>query len=301
MTRNTKSILLGAVAVLSWSTVATAFKTSLRYYGYYEMLSVASVTALCIFAVVLTLQGKWGVLRSLSPRQWGTMAALGLLNPVAYYLVLFSSYSLLPAQVAQPVNYCWPIILTVFLALFAGKSISRGKYLGMAVSLAGVTLISVGGGGLTAGGLSMAGLVLAFLSAVLWATYWMLDNSLKTVADDTVKLFVSFLFGTVYLAAGLLWVDADFSSSAGMWSSVYVGAFEVGIPFLCFGAALRITSNVALINQMCYLSPFMSLFFIAVVLGEPILPSTYIGLLLIVGGIVFNQYFADRRRMARVA
>ena len=63
----------------------------------------------------------------------------------------------------------------------------------------------------------------------------------------------------------------------------------------CFGIAMRITTNPALINQLCYLSPFLSLFFIAMVLHEPIVITTYIGLVLIVVGIVFNEYFVKKR------
>ena len=35
---------------------------------------------------------------------------------------------------------------------------------------------------------------------------------------------------------------------------------------------------------------FLSLFFVSAILGEPIVPTTYIGLVLIVAGIVFNEY-----------
>jgi len=45
---------------------------------------------------------------------------------------------------------------------------------------------------------------------------------------------------------------------------------------------------------MCYLSPFLSLFLIHLVLGEQIVWTTYAGLLLIVVGIIFNQYLAPR-------
>lgn len=78
-------------------------------------------------------------------------------------------------------------------------------------------------------------------------------------------------------------------------SGAYIGAFEMGVPFICFGMAIRTTDNPALINQMCYLSPFLSLFFISLILGETIVPTTYIGLCLIVGGLVYNQYFATRK------
>ena len=69
----------------------------------------------------------------------------------------------------------------------------------------------------------------------------------------------------------------------------------MGIPFICFGIAIRTTDNPALVNQLCFLAPFLSLFFVAMIVGETILPSTYIGLTLIVGGILYNQYLAGRK------
>ena len=84
-------------------------------------------------------------------------------------------------------------------------------------------------------------------------------------------------------------------SMPALLSGMYIGAFEMGVPFICFGLAIRETDNPALINQMCYLSPFLSLFFISVVLGEPIMPTTIVGLVLIVGGLIYNEYFAGRR------
>lgn len=102
MTNDNKAIACACVAVLSWSTVATAFKMALRYLTHFEMLWVASLTSLVIFTVLLTVQRKWKLLGNLTGKQWGYYAALGLLNPVAYYLVLFKAYELLPAQGRSP-------------------------------------------------------------------------------------------------------------------------------------------------------------------------------------------------------
>ena len=197
--------------------------------------------------------------------------------------------SLLPAQVAQPINYAWPIVLLILLALFAGQPIPKKKYIGMFVSLAGVALISIGTGFNGEMSVSTEGFLLAALSAVLWATYWMLNNRNKVQTDGSVVLFLTFLFGSVYLSVGALFCELNLSSLTGVLSGMYVGGFEMGIPFIFFGLAMRKTSNPALINQLCYLSPFMSLFFISVVLGEQIVFTTYIGLVMIVLGIVFNQ------------
>lgn len=290
MKENNKAVALAIAAVLSWSTVATAFKVALSYLTHFEMLLVASITSLLIFAVVLTVQRKWHLVKALSHRTWGYFAFLGLLNPVAYYLVLFKSYDLLPAQIAQPVNYIWPVLLVVLLALFTKQPIPAKKYIGMLVSLGGLIIISAGGKQITDTGIPPIGLALGVMSALLWATYWMVNNRNKDKADATVACFMSFLFGSLYLGLGALIVGVNLNTLPGVLSGMYVGAFEMGIPFICFGLAIRKTTNPALINQLCYLSPFLSLFFVSTILGEPIVPTTYIGLILIVAGIVFNEY-----------
>lgn len=288
MNNNTRAFISAVFAILSWSTVATAFKIALTELTHYELLLVAATTATVIFAVVLTVQKKWSLLAHLSLRRWGYFALLGLLNPFVYYLVLFKSYSLLPAQIAQPINYMWPIFLTLLLALFAHRRISGMKYVGLFISLAGVVCISFGSAHVGTLSFSAIGLLLAALSALLWAVYWMITDRNKS--DATVGLFLCFLFGTIYLFAGAHAEGVRVLSTKGILSGIYVGCFEMGLPFIAFGYAIRKTTNTVLINQMCYLSPFLSLFFIAVVLGEHIVPTTYVGLLLIVAGIIFNQY-----------
>jgi drug/metabolite transporter (DMT)-like permease len=289
MRESDKALIYGGIAVLSWSTVATMFKMALKYFSHFEMLLVAGFTALLIFSIAMTILKKWRGLQTLPARQWGWFALAGLLNPVIYYLVLFKSYALLPAQVAQPINYSWPIVLLVLLAIIARRPIPKTKYIGMALSLGGVALISLGSGSISGQGLPIAGLLLAFLSAFLWATYWIVNNQNKKV-DGIVALFLSFLFGSLYLLIGALFAGVSLNSVPGILSGIYVGAFEMGIPFIFFGLAIRKTNNPALVNQMCYLSPFISLFLIHLILGEQIYATTYLGLFLIVFGIVFNEY-----------
>lgn len=290
-----KAILYACLAVLSWSTVATAFKKSLEHLTHFELVLVACLTSLVIFTVLMTIQKKWHLLKSLTGKEWGYFALLGLLNPVAYYLVLFKSYDLLPAQVAQPINYAWPIVLVVLLAIFTRQPIPAKKYIGMAISLGGVALISLGGGQALGSKLPVSGLLLAALSALLWASYWVVNNKNKERFDASLAFFMTFFFGSIYMTIGALFTGVDLNTVPGLLWGSYVGAFEMGIPFIFFGLAMRKTDNPALINQLTYLSPFMSLFFIAIILGEKIVPTTFIGLALIVFGIVFNEYFVKKK------
>ena len=291
MKKNTHSILLALAAVLSWSTVATAFKVALSYLTHFEMLLIASLTSVLIFVIVLTFQSKWELVRNLNKRQWKELAILGFLNPAAYYLILFKAYDMLPAQVAQPVNYAWPIVLLVLLAVFAKQPIPSKKYIGMFISMAGVVMISLGTGQLSGMSVPVTGVLLAAISAFFWAGYWMVNNKHKHSVDAIVSLFGSFVCGTLYLIVCIPFFGFSVPNLNGLLAGMYVGGFEMAIPFICFGIAMRITSNPTLINQLCYLSPFLSLFFITMILHEPIVITTYIGLTLIVAGIIFNEYF----------
>ncbi len=289
MKSTSKSYFHIAIAVASWSTVASAFKIGLRHYSYYELLLVAAITAMLVFALVLTFQKKWHLLKVITQKEWRLFALTGLLSPAGYYLILFKAYELLPAQIAQSINYSWAIVLTLLLALFMRQRIPALKYLGMAISLGGVALISLGSESFAGVQLSITGLLLAFFSAFVWASFWILNKKNEHI-DNILALFVSFLFGSLFLLVGLLFVDVQLQSMKGLLSAVYVGLFEMAIPFIFFGLALKKTDNPALINQLCYLSPFISLFIIRSVLGEQIYFTTFIGLLLIVGGILFNEY-----------
>lgn len=297
MKESSKSFVYVSIAVASWSTVASAFKIGLRHYSYYELLLVAALTALVILSIVISLQKKWYLLNSISRKEWFLFALMGLLNPAAYYLILFKAYDLLPAQIAQSINYSWAIVLTLLLAIFMRQRIPELKFLGMAISLAGVALISLGSGNFAGAGLKLSatGLTLAFTSAFVWATFWILNKKNNHI-DNIFALFLSFLFGSLILLFGLLFVEVQLASFKGLMSGIYVGLFEMAIPFIFFGLALKKTNNPALINQLCYLSPFISLFIIQFVLGEPIYFTTIIGLFLIIGGILFNEYGVSKRK-----
>lgn len=292
MRSNNQAVIYAGLAVVSWSTIATALKIALSQQTYFEMLLVASSTALVFFICLMTVQKKWKAVGNLSSKQWRYFASIGLLNPVAYYLALFKAYDLLPAQIAQPINYAWPIVLLLLLAIFTHQPIPLGKYIGMFISLGGVVLITMGS---SQGGknVSAEGIILAALSAVLWASYWLISNQQRKI-DASTGLFMTFLFGTIYLATAACILGIRNYTLVGLFSGMYVGCFEIAIPFLLFGMAMRKSTNPALINQMCYLSPFLSLFFIALILQEQIAFTTYIGLSLIVGGLLYNQYIIKR-------
>ena len=55
-------------------------------------------------------------------------------------------------------------------------------------------------------------------------------------------------------------------------------------------AALTLAKNTAAVSSLIYIFPFLSLLLIHYVLGEPVFPSTLIGLVLIVAGVLLSRF-----------
>ena len=119
MKLQSKATIYALLSVLLWSTVATAFKLGLRALSPLYLILTASAVSLLTFFIVILFQGKVRELFSVSQAGLWKSALLGALNPFGYYLILFQAYSLLPAQVAQPLNMVWPITLALLSILLS--------------------------------------------------------------------------------------------------------------------------------------------------------------------------------------
>ncbi|KAA3629263.1 MAG: DMT family transporter [Proteobacteria bacterium] len=290
MNRDRKAYLFAGLAIAAWSTVASAFKLSLRELSPAELLLYASLTSTLVLAVVIAWQHGWRSLREWRGADYLASFGLGLLNPFLYYLVLFGAYDRLPAQEAQPLNYAWPIVLVLLAAVFLGQRLKPAILLAMGVSLAGVAVISTRGELLAMRFTDPAGVSLALASTVIWASYWLL--TLRDRRDPVVRLWVSFLFGSIAILIYVLCVEPlRMPGVRGLMGAAYVGCFEMGLTFVWWLSALRYARNAAQVSGLIFLSPFISLFFIHFTVGEPIYSSTVIGLVLIVGGIIAQRHF----------
>ncbi|MHC4704946.1 MAG: EamA family transporter, partial [Planctomycetota bacterium] len=75
----------------------------------------------------------------------------------------------------------------------------------------------------------------------------------------------------------------------GTLGMTYVGLFEMGITFLIWLKALKLAESTASVTSLIYMVPFLSFIVIFFVLGEKILPSTIVGAVFIIGGIVIQK------------
>ncbi|HID46639.1 MAG TPA: DMT family transporter [Chromatiaceae bacterium] len=288
MTDERRALFYALAAVLLWSTVASAFKLTLRYLSPVQLLFWASLFSVCILGLMLTLQGKWRELLWMPPAPLLRLGLPGLLTPWLYYLVLFKAYELLPAQEAQPLNYSWAITLSLLAVPVLGHKLRRKQLAAIALSYFGVLIIATRGDPMSLEFSSGFGVFLALASTLIWASYWLWQTWSKI--DPVIALFCNFVFALPFIAI-TLWLTEGFSlpDQKGLAGALYVGMFEMGLTFLLWLKALQLTSSTARIANLIYLSPFLSLVLIHLVVGEDILLSSYLGLLFIVAGVLLQQ------------
>jgi drug/metabolite transporter (DMT)-like permease len=289
MNTNKLSYLFAGLTIIFWGTAATAFKLSLDYFNNMQLLAWASLFSTIILFITLIITGKVNTLKGIPKKELLRSAFLGFTNPFAYYLILFTAYELLPAQVAQPLNFVWPLVLVVLSVPLLGQKLSTRGLLALIVSFMGVVLISSQGKLDIFSQSNPVGVALALFSSSIWALYWILNLKAKQL-DPIARLFLNFLFATLMaFALGSFFNGFWDLNTKGILGSIYVGCFEMGITFVLWLKALSLASSTARIGNTIYLVPFLSLMVIHLVLGETIYWTTIAGLGIIVSSILYQQ------------
>ena len=295
MKNQKKAMLFGLIAVLLWSTVASAFKITLSHFAPIQMVLIASLTSIVLLLGIAYQQKKLHLLKQYFIKQPLFYLSLGVINPFLYYLVLFKAYDLLPASQAQALNYTWAITLTLLSVPFLGQKIRKKDWVAILFSYTGALIIATKGDLLGLNFESPLGVALALLSTLIWASYWIINA--RNNNDPIVSLLLGFLLSLpfTFVATALL-ADFNFDSVEGILGAIYIGLFEMGISFILWLMAIKLATNTAQVSNLIFISPFISLFLLSRIVGEEIHPSTFIGLVTIIVGLVIQQINWRKKR-----
>ncbi len=294
MKNQAKAYIFALISVLLWSTVASVFKITLRYVSPVELLFYAACFSCCVLFIALALQKKLYLLRQSDGSVWRTSVFFGLLNPFLYYLILIKAYDLLPAQQAQPLNYTWAITLSLLSVPLLGQRLKVLEIFAVLVSYIGVLVISTRGEVLSLRFDNPFGVILALGSTVIWALYWIVNT--KDRRDPVAGLFLNFLCSLPFIGIYLL-VTEGFRviETKGMIGAAYIGTFEMGIAFITWLMAMKLTQSTARIANLIFISPFISLFLIHFFVGEKIMISSVVGLIFIVAGLIIQAVAGEKK------
>lgn len=293
MKNQSKAYIYAGFTIFFWGTSASAFKIGLKYVDYFQLLFIATLTTIVFLFLILLYQRNLNDLKNQSKKEYGRSLLLGFLNPFLYYTILFIAYSLLPAQVAQTLNFVWPITLVLLSIPILRQRLEIKSAIALLLSFFGVILISSQGNLTNFEFSNPLGVFLALSSSIVWALFWLFN--VRDNRNEIVKLFLNFLFAMLFIFITTI-AFSDFYSInwQGILAGVYIGLFEMGITFVIWLKALKLAGRTDKIGNLIYLTPFCSLIFISIVLKEKVLITTIFGLILIVLGIFIQQMTRKR-------
>ena len=288
-----KAYLFAGVAIFFWSTVASAFKLSLEHLEPIQLVLYSTLFSVCVLFIIVVYKGKFHLIRGFSRNDLTRCALLGFLNPCLYYIILFKGYDALPAQEAMVINFSWPIMLVILSIPILKQTIDIRSFLSIIVCYFGVVVIATNGDVFSMHFESPFGVLLMLISTVIWSLFWLFNT--KNSNDSLVSLFLIFLFSFPFILIFVFLSDSFIIPSfKGLIGSIYVGFFEMGISLVLWQSALKISTTVSRIASLVFITPFLSLIILHFVLGETILFSTIVGILLICIGLFLQKYFTSK-------
>ncbi len=288
MVNQRKAYLYGCSVVLIWSTVASAFKISLRTLPPAHLLLYANLVSVLLLGLILLCRHELGRALPQGREELLRSACLGFLNPFLFYLVVFKAFYLLPAQEALPLCYTWVVTLSILAVPLLKQRLSALEVTAILISYSGVLVVSTRGDLIGLHFSSLYGVALALASTIVWALYWIYNA--RDDRPPLAGLFMNFLCALpMTFVYCLIFNRLQVPDMTGFLGAVYVGCFEMGISYFLWLQALKYTESVARISSLIFISPFLSLALIHFLVGEEILPSTFCGLLLIVAGLILQQ------------
>jgi len=289
MDKKNLSLLYTFLAIICWSTAATAIKITLNYQNPLQMVFLTAFSSFLCLTLIITGQKKWVNVLSILRKNFLKCLLLGTLTPFIYYSVLYFAYNLSWAQEAMTLNYTWSIFLTLFSLILLKQKLEKREIVAIFVSFIGVIILTSHGKVSIQTFQHPVGISLALGSALLWATYWILN--LFWVKDVLFFLWIQFAIGS-FLALLMGAVTKSLFQPIlleGLLGSVYIGLFEMSLPFYFWFLALKSAEKTIKPANWVFLSPLISLIFITFVLKEKIIISSLIGFVFILAGILLQN------------
>lgn len=201
------------------------------------------------------------------------------------WVALFEAYRLLNVSLATLIYYVGPMLILLLSPILFREKLTGWKLFAVGVVAVGLVCIS---GSIALGGMNMAGLVTAIVSALFYATLIAFNKRIsRTGGLQTAAIELDVAF--VVVLAYVLLTNGIPRITASDWPYVaIIGLVNTGLAYLLYFTGLQKLpgQSVALIS---YVDPVSALLFSAVLLHETLTPIQLVGAVLIIGGAMLGE------------
>lgn len=282
-----KSYFYAFVSVFFWSTTTSVSKLLLHSISTIQVMAVSSVFAAAFLMLVNIWKGNIRQLKAYRLRDYLTIAGVGFLGMFLYRLLLFMGVARMLASQATIVNYLWPIMAVLAGCVLLREKLTARKVIAAVMSFAGVIIVTTAGDITALSGNNLTGAVYCVVAAVFYGLFVAINKKLRY--DSFVSMM---LYNAV---AAICAIAVTCISGETLWLTLHqnlglswVGICNTAIGFVAWDLAMK-TGDTAMVANLAYITPFLSLVVAHFLLGEPITLWSVGGLLVIIAGIFLQM------------
>jgi drug/metabolite transporter (DMT)-like permease len=261
--------LLGLLTILCWATLATLGRL-LNHHPPFFILSLSF-----LIASIPSFFLKQKLFVSLGEFSWGVFGYF------LYHFFLFFSFRLIPAEVANLINYLWPTFTVLFSAIAFGRKLSRAHLIGAIFAICGCVFLTIDQ--ITKQqGVNLWGYFLALGAALIWPIYSVGRQKFRFHNLGSIGghcLGTSVLCGLVHLYLG----PSVVLETKDLILIFLMGIGPFGIGFYTWDLALQ-KGDGRMLGALSNLTPALSTLFLITFTGIIVNYKIFIGLFLIVLG-----------------
>lgn len=239
-----------------------------------------------------------------SPRMYGHLLVMGVINIALPFSLITFAEQAVDSSLASVINSAVPLFVIVIAALvLKGETVTLNRVAGLAIGFAGVALL-VGfditdlGSANALGELALLGSTISYAVGNVYAKRHV--HGLRPMIPAVFQVFFGLVITTV-LAFVVERPLAVAWTGETILSVVWLGLLGSGLAYLAYFRILQ-DWGATRTSTVAYTLPIFGIGLGALVLHEPILPTTIVGTLLVIGGIALvNSRFGRRPLFAQKA
>ena len=279
--------LAAALTILIWGTTFISTKVLLRDFAPVEILFFRFCIGFLALSAICPRR-----LRAAGWKQERYFLFAGLTGVTLYFLLENIALTFSPASNVGVIISVAPFFTALLAHFFLnGEPLRGGFFLGFAVALAGVALISFNGAAVLR--LNPLGDLLALLAALVWAVYAVLTRRIAAFGFPTVQATRRvFFYGLLFMLPALFFTDfrwgfARFANPRLLLNILYLGLGASALCFVTWNLAVRRLGAVRT-SVYIYCVPVITVATSVIVLRERITPLAAAGVLLTLAGLVLS-------------
>lgn len=280
-----KPYLLAAISIFIWSTVPVISKNLL---GNFSSLQIVCASALfaALFLIILNIaNGNIKKLKEYKAKDFITTILIGLPGTFFYYVFLYLGTDKMLASQAFIINYLWPIMSIVFACVILKEKMTAKGIIAVIMSFIGVIIVT-GDDILHFDSNTLFGAFFCILGAISYGLFTALNK--KFAYTKSVSMMISYSATFIFTFFIILLTDDLFTLNFYQTLGIFWnGVFSYAIGTTLWTIALD-KGNTSKISNFAYVTPFLALVWTAIFLREPIKPTSIIGLIVIVSGILLQ-------------